>query len=67
MYVWTDCSCVPLPHAVAVVGLEKTVYVVSETVGMVEVCVVVHQPNTEPCPISFPFEVVLSTINGTAS
>ena len=32
-----------------------------------EVCAVVHQPdNSITCPIAFPFEVSLSTIDGTA-
>ena len=49
----------------AVVGLEETFYNVSENIGVVEVCVVVHQP-VSGCPISFPFNVSLYTLDGTA-
>ena len=51
----------------AVVGLERTFYQVSEGVGYVLVCAVVIRPdeNTD-CPIGFAFEVELSTINGSA-
>ena len=48
-----------------VVGLEKTIYNVSENVGMAEVCVIVYSPTVD-CPIEFPFNVSLSTRNGTA-
>ena len=51
----------------AVVGLETTLYMVSETAGAVEVCAVVREPSLEDCPISFPFEVMLSTNDDTAS
>ena len=51
----------------AVVGLETTLYMVSETAGAVEVCAVVREPSMEDCPISFPFEVMLSTNDDTAS
>ena len=54
-------SCV----AVAVVGLEQTFYNVSEDVGIVEVCAVVYEP-VRDCPISFPFELFLSTEDGSA-
>ena len=50
----------------AVVGLEETFYNVSENIGVVEVCVVVHQPVSGGCPISFPFNVSLYTLDGTA-
>ena len=46
--------------AAAVVGLERTFYQVSEDVGVVEVCAVVYSPSGA-CPITFPFNVVLST------
>ena len=49
----------------AVVGLERTFYMVMETAGMVEVCAVVYEPSI-PCPISFPFNVLLSSIDDTA-
>ena len=49
---------------VAVVGLEKTFYKVSEHVGVVEVCAIVYSPNCSiPCPINFAFDVSLSTSN----
>ena len=54
--------------AVAVVGLERTRYMVTETIGLVEVCAIVHEPTEqmELCPISFPFDVVISTTDDTA-
>ena len=53
-------------YTVAVVGLEETFYNVSEDVGIVEVCVIVYEPDDDLCPISFPFQVQLSTSDGTA-
>ena len=54
-------------HTVAVVGLEETVYNVSEGVGAVELCAVVFIPTIdEDCPISFQFEVNLLSNNGSA-
>ena len=48
-------------------GLEKTFYRVSEDVGLVEVCAIVYEPNGNlACPISFPFDVSLSTEDGSA-
>ena len=47
------------------VGLEKTIYSVSENVGLVETCVIVYSPNIN-CPIAFPFDVGLSTSDNTA-
>lgn len=41
---------------VAVVGLERAVYQVSEDVGVVKVCAIVYSPSTE-CPVEFSFEV----------
>ena len=49
----------------AVVGLERTLYQVSEDVGVVEVCAIVFSPSS-PCPIAFPFNVSLSTDDGSA-
>ena len=46
-------------------GLERTFYNVSEGVGVVELCTVVYEPNIT-CPIEFPFNVSLSTPDGTA-
>ena len=50
---------------VAEVGLETTAYEVDEDVVVVEVCAVVLSPSI-PCPIDFPFDVALSTNNGSA-
>ena len=47
-------------------GLEMTVYSVSEADGNVEVCAVVRSPNID-CPIEFSFAVNLTTKDGTAS
>ena len=47
------------------VGLERTFYSVSEGVGVVELCAVVYEPDIT-CPIEFPFNVSLSTADGTA-
>ena len=47
------------------VGLEKTIYNVSESVGVVEVCAIVYSPTID-CPIAFPFDVSLSTSDDTA-
>ena len=49
----------------AVVGLEQIFFRVSENVGLVELCAYVSSPDVD-CPIKFPFEVNLSTRNGTA-
>ena len=49
---------------VAVVGLEQTFFRVSESVGVVELCANVSFPVVD-CPIKFPFEVNLSTRDGT--
>ena len=46
-------------------GLERTSFLVMENVGVVEVCVNVSFPVID-CPIAFPFDVVLSTDDGTA-
>jgi hypothetical protein len=48
----------------AVVGLERTFYQVSEGVGVVEVCAIVYSPSGI-CPIAIPFDVALSTQDGT--
>ena len=49
----------------AVVGLEKIFYIVSEDVGVLEVCAIAYSPIID-CPIAFPFAVVLSTRDITA-
>ena len=46
-------------------GLEKTIYSVSENVGVLEVCAIVYSPTID-CPIAFPFDVSLSTSDRTA-
>ena len=46
-------------------GLEKTFYSVSESVGVIEVCAIVYSPTID-CPIAFPFDVSLSTSDNTA-
>ena len=43
----------------AVVGLEKTFYELSEDVNMVTVCAIVYIPDII-CPIQFDFNVTLS-------
>ena len=49
------------------VGLERTLYQVSEDVGVVEVCAIVYSPNGNiPCPIDFAFDVILSTSDDSA-
>lgn len=48
-----------------VVGLEETVYTVYDDVGAVEMCSVVISPNIA-CPSEVPFNVVLSTSDGSA-
>ena len=50
---------------VAVVGLERTFYQVSENVGVVEVCAIVYSPEGD-CPIEFLFDVNLIITNGRA-
>ena len=56
-----DFACV----VEAVVGLERTMYMVEETVGVIQVCAVVSEPDND-CPVSFPFDVSLSTMDDTA-
>ena len=49
---------------VAVVGLEETLYHVTEGVGVVEVCAIVYNPVID-CPVAFPFNISLSTSGET--
>ena len=49
----------------AVVGLERTFIRVLEDVGVVELCAIVRAP-VITCPIDYPFDVRLSTDDGTA-
>ena len=55
---------------VAVVGLENSVYSVTEDDGVVEVCAVVQSANMESpnmeCPIDFAFTVILLTSDDSA-
>ena len=61
----TCCSRLKLFYFAEVnVGLEKTIFLVMEGVGTVEVCVVLYCPTY--CSIAFKFAVNLSTIAGTA-
>ena len=58
---------VTICRVVAVVGLERTAYTVTEDVVVVEVCAIVYSPSpNNTCPINFPFDVRLSTSDGTA-
>ena len=62
------CLCIYSLHifiSEAVVGLEKTIYSVSEYVGVLELCAIVYSPTVD-CPIVFPFDVSLSTSDNTA-
>ena len=61
----TNCVSLCLSLSVAVVGLERTAYTVSEDVVVVEVCAIVYSPNNS-CPINFPFDVRLATGDATA-
>ena len=45
-------------------GLEKTYYTVHEDEGVVNVCASIF--TTADCPVSFPFNVLLSTVSDTA-
>ena len=63
----TDQYTFSMHFSVAVVGLERTFYNVSESVGTVEVCAVVLSPDESiECPVDFPFNVSLSTNRDTA-
>ena len=44
----------------------ELIMTVDENRGYVEVCVLVLSPNIS-CPIVFPFEFIVHTIDGTAS
>ena len=56
----------PYNFVVAVVGLVKTYYPISEdTIGGIEICVTVNSSSVN-CPIEFPFSVNLTAIDGTA-
>lgn len=55
----------PINLTVAVVSLTKTLYQAGKRDGRVEICASVQSPVID-CPIGFPFNVTLSTTNGTA-
>ena len=57
-----NCS---ICSAGAVVGLEQTFFRVMEYVGVVELCANVSYPDCT-CPIAFPFDIFLSTDDGSA-
>ena len=46
-------------------GLEKTYFNTTESVGMIELCAKIIFPEVN-CPVTFPFDVRLSTADGTA-
>ena len=48
----------------AVVGFERSV-IGGEDQGMVQVCVNIFTPNVS-CPVAFPFELIITTSDGTA-
>ena len=52
----------------AVVGLEKTFYTVTQEDEMIDVCVVVKNPNYEgeECPVASSFDIVISTVDDSA-
>ena len=56
-----------MSHTVIGVGLERTLYQVSEDVGAVNVCAVIkfYSSNVD-CPVPFPFDIKLSTGDGSA-
>ena len=46
-------------------GLERTIFTVSEDVGVVELCARVFEPDID-CPIEFAFNIILSSTDRTA-
>ena len=58
---WATNHC----SAGATVGLEQTFFRVAENEGYIELCANVSFPEIS-CPIEFPFNVSLSTADGTA-
>ena len=52
-------------NTVAVVGLERPVYNVSESVDFVEICIIVTSPVTS-CPTPYPFTLTLSSSDDSA-
>ena len=49
----------------AVVGLQRTFFRVSESVEVVELYAIVSSPDID-CPVAFPFEIILSALDGSA-
>ena len=52
----------------AVVGLEKTLNTITEEDEMIDVCVVVKNPDYEgeECPVASSFDIVISTVDDSA-
>ena len=50
-------------HLDAVVGWEYTAYHVYEDDGVVEVCATVYTADNVECPISFPFNISMTTLD----
>ena len=66
MYVWyVRMLLVVLCPAEAVVSLKQTLHICDEDVGKVEICAVVISPSID-CPITFEFNLSLSTTDDTA-
>ncbi|CAI8052754.1 hypothetical protein GBAR_LOCUS28872 [Geodia barretti] len=63
--MYDQTSILIVDNDMAVVGLEQTFFRVEENVGLIQICVNVLFPGIN-CPIAFPFEVLLSTADGTA-
>ena len=58
-------TAVILHSAGANVGLEQTFFREMEDVGVIELCVIVFEPDLN-CPIKFPFDISLNTTDGSA-
>ena len=64
MYVMT--VCLSMFSLEVTVRMEDVVYQVSEDVGSVQVCAVIHNPHSTDCPVDFAISVRLSTADDTA-
>ena len=64
----TPVHIIVLSYVGGVVGLEQTFFRVSENVGVVELCAILlsFAETVIDCPITFAYEVSLSTYDGTA-
>ena len=59
--------CVHISHVVITVGLERTLYQVSEDVGAVNVCAIINfYSSNVDCPVPFSFDINLLTGDGSA-